>query len=410
MVEIRPIVEEEFEAFTAANRAAFTEPQFRQHLLRSFAPDMEFGRTAAAFDGGDIVGTSAWYSYEMTLPGGALLPTAGLTWVGVLPTHRRRGLLRRLVDAHFADAHERGEAASLLYASEGLIYRRFGYEVAIPHEHWHIERAHTAFEYELEAPGRLRLLTREDAAARVPPIFDQARRQRPGMTGLPESSWRAYEFAIDPEGGEPWKRQYVVYERDGRDEGFAIYEAGAGAYEPADAHHRRTLNVHMEVSTSDEAHFAIWRYLFNIDLVSRIDSLNRPMDDPIPAMLADPRRLLRKVDDGSWLRILDVPAALRGRSYAGEGALVIEVHDPVCPWVAGRYRLEAGAGEARCERTEEAPDLVMDAATLAGPYLGGPSFGVFTRAGRVEERTAGAAERADALFRSDPGPWNAFMF
>jgi predicted acetyltransferase len=411
VVEIRPIGEDEFEAFIHVDTLGFSTTPRTHEQLKRFRTGFEFDRTAVAFDGPSMVGTSTSYSFELTVPGGALLSTGGLSWVSVVPTHRRQGLLTKMMRAQLDDCRDRGDAASALYASESAIYRRFGYEMSVPQERWQIERAHAQFAFELEAPGRLQLVSREEAVRRLPPLYERVRRQRPGMTSVAGHPWDSNGELFPPDTAEQRsKRLYVFYERDGSDDGFASYEASAQSNEPGDATPSRNLEVHDVLAASDEAHFAIWRYLLSVDLVARIDCYNSPPDDALIWMLADPRRLMRRTHDGLWLRLIDVPAALSARSYAADGAVTLEVNDAFCEWVSGRYRLEANAGEARCVRTDAAPDLVLDLATLSGAYLGGPGLATLARAGRVTERTAGALSLADRMFRGDRAPWHAFMF
>ena len=81
----------------------------------------------AAVDEGRIVGGAGAFSFRTTVPGGAVVPSAGVTVVGVLPTHRRRGILRSMMRLQLDDAHERGEALATLFASEETIYGRYGY-------------------------------------------------------------------------------------------------------------------------------------------------------------------------------------------------------------------------------------------------------------------------------------------
>ena len=114
----------------------------------------------AAFEEGQIVGGAGAFPFELSVPGGSL-PCAGVTAVGVHPTHRRRGVLRSMMDAQLRDVHERGEPIAALWASEETIYGRFGYGIAswagelkVPHE-W------DAF----AAPARAR---RHDAASSRP--------------------------------------------------------------------------------------------------------------------------------------------------------------------------------------------------------------------------------------------------
>ena len=154
-----------------------------------------------------------------------------------------------------------------------------------------------------------------------------------------------------------------------------------------------------------EAHAALWRYCFGIDLMHTTHATKRPLDDPLPWMLADPRRLRQSVRDDLWLRLVDVREALARRTYSSEGRLVVEIRDAFCPWNEGRYSLHGGPDGAECKPTSSEPDLVLSAGDLAAGYLGAISFTNLSIAGRAEERRKGALEVADAMFRSSQAPW-----
>ncbi|MPZ23629.1 MAG: GNAT family N-acetyltransferase, partial [Dehalococcoidia bacterium] len=164
------------------------------------------------------------------------------------------------------------------------------------------------------------------------------------------------------------------------------------------------------LSATDAAYEAIWRFIFGIDLIGRIEVWRRPPDDALPWMLTDWRRLQRSTRDALWLRVVDVPTALEGRRYGREGALTLRIVDDFCPWNDGGYRLEGSPDGAECRKVDGSPDLVMDARDLGALYLGGASAGTLARAGRVREETAGALRMADNLFRAELAPWAPFLF
>ncbi len=416
-IELRGITEGDFDLYARAANRAFgvgMPADDREDELRTF----EFDRAIAAMDGSDIVGTASAYSFEMTVPGGTM-PTAGVTWVAVQPTHRRRGVLTSMMQQQLSDVRDRGEPLALLLASESNIYERFGYGIAVPHEHWEIERNYAQFTQPVEAPGRVLLVERADARRIFPAVYARAVLQRPGMIARSDPWWdiRLREGKEKSDVAQPMF--YAVYE-DGHDvEGYAIYRPDKSEYERPDkseyefrdAYGRRTLRVHEQVDVTREANASLWQFLLGIDLISTVLDLNRPIDDALPWMLADPRRLKRRVDDHNWLRLVHVEAALAGRTYARDARLVLDVRDTTCPWNDGRYSLESGQdGSSHCERTKDESDLTLDVATLATAFLGATPFSVLGQAGRIDELTAGSLQLADAMFRVDRAPWNVVSF
>ena len=171
-----------------------------------------------------------------------------------------------------------------------------------------------------------------------------------------------------------------------------------------------TVVVKELVAATDEAAGALWRYCFDLDLMTDVEAPARPVDDPLPWMLADPRRLERSVRDAIWLRLVDVVAAMKARSYSCAGKLVIEVSDSVCPWNEGRVEIDAGGEGSGCRRTQASPDLVLSVGDLASAYLGAASFATLAHAGRVDERTTGSLRLADEMFATGVAPWNPWTF
>jgi predicted acetyltransferase len=340
----------------------------------------------------------------MTVPGGEQLGTAGVTVVGVLPTHRRRGILRSMMRTQLDDIHERGEPLAALWASEETIYGRYGYGLASLALEFGIPRIRGAFREGIEPVGRVRLVDREEAAERMPPVYDAVQRLTPGMYERSASWWEFRVLADPPEfrfGGGP--KQLAVLEVDGRPQAYAIYRLNAafGSLGP------ETTIVTLEVvGATPAATASIWRYLLDIDWTQTVSARLQPVDSPLFLLLARPNFSRPVISDGLWIRLVDVGAALEQRAYTAEGTLVLDVRDEFCPWNEGRWQV--GPGEAA--RTTGEADLALDVSDLAGPYLGGFTFRELQRAGRVEELRQGAIARADQLFRTDVAPWCPEIF
>lgn len=351
-------------------------------------------RSLAALDGDEIVGTAVVYPMQMNIPEGRSAATAVVAGVTVLPTHRRRGILTRMMDMHLRQAYDNGEIFAMLGASESIIYGRYGYGIASIIERWSIDRRHTELAYAPESPGRLRFIDKDDAAELLPSVAVKVCADRPAFVALHPDHWSEFlaDFEHERRGGSAF--HFVVYEENGGIDGYVIYRLDG-----------QTVKVIDLMAGSDAAHAALWRFCFGIDLRTTIECDDRPVDDPLPWMLADPRRLQRSPRDGMWLRVLDVQKALEARTYAREGRIVFEVRDDFCPWNDGRYELEGGAEGARCEPTTAEPDITLSAADLGATYLDGVAFSTLEHAARVEAASPEAVQLADAMFRTRRKPW-----
>jgi predicted acetyltransferase len=401
-IDIRPITREEGDQFSAVMAAAFGET-FGAEELADHDRWFEYERSIGAFDGDRLVGTGGAYSMDLTLPGLTTIPIGGLTAIAVLPTHRRRGILRSMIAYHFEETEGRGELLSALGASESVIYGRFGYGLATTFADYEIDPRRGQFLRPAATPGRVRLLEPEETAKIVPPLYDRYRRGQPGELSRPQVWWEVY--ARDPD----WTRQGasrhydVVYESEpGRVDGWVSYRVenrwpnGLAA---------NVIKVRMLVGLTTEAEAALWRYVLDLDLAGTVQLLGRPVDDPIRWRLADPRRLrITDLGDHLWVRLLDLPGALAARRYAVPDALVLEVTDALRPRNQGRFRLEGGPDGAACQPATAEADLAVDVADLGAAYLGGASLASLARADRVAELTPGALLRADRMFAADPPP------
>jgi len=401
-IDIRPITPEQGDQFSDVMATVFGET-FTPEELADHDRWFEYDRSIAAFDGDRIVGTGGAFSMDLTLPGLTTIPIGGLTAISVLPTHRRRGILRSMIAYHFEEVEARGELVSALGASESVIYGRFGYGLATTFADYEIDPRRGRFLREPAGRGRVRLLDPEETAKIVPPLYDRYRRGQPGELSRPQAWWDVY--ARDPE----WTRQGasrhhdVVYESaPGRVDGWVSYRVETRWPHGLAAN---IIKVRMLIGLTPEAEAAMWRYILDLDLAGSVQLHARPVDDPIRWRLADPRRLrVTDVGDHLWVRLLDVPGALAARRYAVSGTLVLEVTDAQRPRNQGRFRLEGGPDGAACEPTTADPDLALDVADLGAAYLGGASLATLSRAERVAELTPGALLRADRMFAASPPP------
>ena len=403
--EVRPFSGTPREWFDAV------ELSFGQHAtdedLVVMTDEVEFDRALAAYDGGRVVGTAGIFSFDLTVPG-TTMPAAGVTMVGVHPTHRRRGILTAMMRAQLEAIHERGEALAILWASEGTIYGRFGYGLATFRASFELERSAARFREPHIPRGSLRLVEPGEAIDACAPIYDRHRPMRAGSFTRTPAFWRA-EFVYDPErwrnGGGP--AFFLVHETDGVGDGYARYRLSS---DWDDRGPKGGVQVREFLALNPAAERELWSYLLSVDLTARTRVHNLPVDTPLRFLLAEPRRMGLTISDAGWLRIVDVQRALTARGYALRDRLVLELHDPFLPWNAGRWEVEAMQEGARVARTEADPDLILTAGDLGAVYLGGVRMAELALAGRIEECTPGAVARADALLATPLAPWCPGMF
>jgi predicted acetyltransferase len=400
LIQIRPPAEDELRPAMIAAEVAFGSGAVEDHDWERERQALPAARALAAFDGGKPVALAGAYQFDLTIPGGQL-PCAGVTWVGVMPTHRRRGILRDLMRRQLDDVHAWGEPIAALWASEAAIYGRFGYGQAAPSGQAKSDRSR--FELRQPADGAVRLVEAEEALELFPPVYDRVRATRAGMLSRDERWWKEHRLA-DP---ESWRRGaskkfYAAVEVDGVVDGYAYYRVKD---EWEDGFAKGEVRLVEAMAASVRAEKVLWSFLHGIDLVARVSAPIFDLGSPLPLLVRDPRALGLRVGDGLWLRLVDVDAALRARSYRPGQSVVLEVRDELCPWNAGRYRVGDDAG-----RTEDTADLALDVADLGAAYLGGFDFHRLARAGLVEERIGGSVEAATVLFRTDLPPYCPEVF
>ncbi len=411
---IRAIEPAEAAAFGDVPGIAFssTNPPAKaiEHDLLTF----EFDRSAAAFDGDQIVGTSCTFTFQLSVPGGGQVACGGVSAVAVLPTHRRRGIMSAMLRHLLADCAARGEPLAALFSSEPELYGRFGFGCASEDVRMVIPRGDGRLIPPAVAAGdrpapRLRTADPEQVRDGLDQVFRAVAARRPGMFARDDRWWRSR--IADPE----WARdgsspaRWVVAEDDDGMRGYACYSV-----QPtwtADGLPDNKLRVSELMTTDTGAAAALWTYLLTMDLVGEVRAVLRPVDDELFAMLAGRRRARSSLSDGLWVRLVDVPAALSQRSYAREVDVVIEVTDDVLPANTGRWRLTADAsGKAACERTNSQPQLLAPVRSLGAAYLGGTRLGQLAAAGQLAELRPGALAELSAAMSWDPAPWAPMIF
>jgi predicted acetyltransferase len=373
--------------------------------VERFSQLLPFERMHAVWEGTDVVAGAGAFPFQLTAPAGPV-PCAGVTVVGVLPTHRRRGLLRRMMEAQLPDARERGEPLASLWASEETIYGRFGYGLASAQLMLRADRSEAALRADLPREGSLRLVSTEEALRTFPRLYDRVARRRVGFLSRSRAWWELRRLHDAPErrprGAGPLA--HALLELDGRPAGYALYriqQQGDGV------DWTKTVRVVEAVGVGDRATRELWRFLLSIDWTHDLEAWLLPVDHPLLLLTTRLNALRATVQDGLWVRLVDVGAALSARGVAADGRVTLEVtHDAQLADNAGSWTLEGGVAR----RSSRRPDVRLPVDALGAAYLGGWSFAQLARAGRVEEASRGGLARADALFRVGEAPWCPEIF
>lgn len=349
------------------------------------------GGAVIVADGPDVVGQALYMDMRLTVPGGAELPIAGLSWVAVAPTHRRRGLLRAMLTVTHDRIGAAGYPVAALTASEGGIYGRFGYGPATTAQLWSVDRRHAEFRSSAPDPGGVRIVVPADRSDELTAVYDRWRRATPGGLLRPAPLWEDLFADRDAD-------------RDGGTELFGfLHPDGYALYRVHDQSAPYVRVVEFAAVTA-EAHVALWRALAGLDLMERIEIRTYPAD-PLPYLLTDARAVRTTgARDDLWLRLVDIPAALQARSYRADLSAVVGVTGGGC------FALDIREGRADCRPTDAAPDVELDSDVLGALYLGGHRASPFAVAGRLRGRTPGVVAALDAAFADDVAAQLGYQF
>ena len=360
-------------------------------------------RCVGVWDGEACVGTAGAFAFRLTVPGGAAVPAAGVTMVSVAATHRRRGVLTSMMRRQLDDVRSWGEPLAVLTASEPAIYGRFGYGTATFHVNAEIDTTRVRLSV---PPGtddvRLRYARPGEVLDVCEAVYARVVPRRPGML-VRGAGWErlgVLDPASDRDGASPL--QCVLAEREGEVVGYARFRVKPD-WEPTGPD--GTVVAQDLEALDPAAHAALWRFLFDIDLTSKVNTRGRPLDEGWQHLVSDIRRCSLRVRDSLYVRLVDVGAALQARTYQAPVDVVLAVEDAFCPWNEGRWRLTGDPKGASCARTEDAPDLALSVRELGAAYLGGVTLEALAAAGRVRELRQGALAEASLAFASTVAPW-----
>jgi predicted acetyltransferase len=400
-VEVRRVTPDELLPWLESLTTGFLERPDIRKIAEGLGPYWDYSRLWGAIDG-RVVGTLRSWATELTVPGGALVPATGVAAVTVQPTHRRRGILRRMLAAEHDAALERGEILALLYASEAPIYGRFGYGTGVTSCTWVLDARSTRLVGE-PAHGVAFAEPDEATVALMRDLYDRYRRTRTGEIRRRDFTFAMQVGLIDNTWDPPWKGWIVVH-RDaaGDPDGYARY----GAEEKWEHRQPRLIvTVQDFVALNDAAYDALWRFLADLDLVATIRAERRSPFERLPWLLTNRRAVEPDgIGDGLWVKLLDVPAALAARRYERQGEVVIEVIDDEPGTDRTRVALETGPDGSVCTVTNRKPDLTIHADALGAAYLGGTPLRHAALARGFEEHRPGALGDADAIFRTIDQP------
>jgi predicted acetyltransferase len=401
--DIRTVAVDERRAATNTLRIALLSGAINDETFDQIQPSWDDADSIAAWEGDACVGHVAAFRFDSTVPGGARLATAGVTRVGVLPTHTRRGLLTRMMHQLLRESHERGTPLATLHASETSIYRRFGFGLATDTVVV-VVTARSASPWRIPAlPGSTRLIPYDEVLDVVPGLYDRVARWRVGSISRPAWMWpRILKDAASPTDAPFGKGSFVAVHSDaaGNDDGFVSYDVDWD--ETFGVNPTGTGKVRDVWGASPAVEVELWRYLLDIDLITTWKTDPRPVDEPVRRIMHDARayEAVHRLDE-QWVRILDVDVALAARSYGpGRGMVNVRVHDPMFASNTGTWTISADGAE----RNDGPADIEVDIATLSAAYLGGVSWQDLAVTHALTS-TQDTLEALDALFASRPTPF-----
>ncbi|MEU9318919.1 GNAT family N-acetyltransferase [Streptomyces sp. NPDC048295] len=420
--DVRTITAAEFPDWLRAKHTGFlhapTEAETEQEAERRL-PYTDLARTQGAFDGGRCVATFRTFAQELTVVGGATVPADAISNVTVSPTHRRRGLLNRMMAADLAAAKERGDVVATLIAAEYPIYGRYGFGPAAWTTQWEIDVPRAGLDPRRPGPserdgGRIDLVSGADVRKLGPALHDRLRARQHGVINRDARWWAVNTGEVRPGPGAPgsgtWTEPFYAVHSDaaGEVDGLLVYRADGHWGDAKQPLNRATVLGQIAVTPAAER--ALWHFVCSIDWIATVRSGYRAPDDLLPLLLPDPRaaRIMTQAD-WLWVRVLDVVRALEARTYAVPGTLTLDIHDDT-GLTTGRYRLEATASGATCTPTTSDADLALDVRELGTLYLGDESPARLAALGRVEELAPGAVARAETMLRAGRRAWCPDMF
>lgn len=395
--EFRTIKEGELQAFYDTVKYVFaegsTDPVPEEEELK---PDW----TTAAFHKGKIVATSGGYPFEMRF-NGKPIAVDGLTAVGTEPGFRRRGLVREMVTRRLHAVHEHEEqSASILWASMGAIYQRFGYGLGSSQIQCKFDPRFTQFQFSAEVNGYVRIVAEQEGAQIIRDLYRRFIEDRTLDLGRDDDVWWKNHF------GSKKRLSYcaIYFNSSDEPEGYVAYNTSTYERAPDEGPDQK-LSVRELIYLNIQAYRALWEFIREHDLVGKVE-LHMPVDEPAINMLLEPRAMRLNISDGIWMRIVDADKALTQREYGGPGNVVLEIRDdPECPWNERRFELETDGVNTEVAETNKSPQLTISPNGLASLMTGNASLSELNRIGRADVSDTDQLRYFDFMFSTKYRPF-----
>ncbi|MFT7834750.1 GNAT family N-acetyltransferase [Saccharothrix sp. BKS2] len=398
--DIRVLDDSQYRAAHTLFRSTLHHPPTNDDAWKFIRESYEPGRALGAFAEDELIGTVQAFPSRMAVPGGAVVPHAAVSRVGVRSDWTRRGVLSALQRAQLRSFVESGDVVATLRATESLIYGRFGYGVASRYRTVRVDRSRAVPRTRIA--GRVRLVDLEAGERIARSLYEEVAPRRVGTIGRWPAWWSMNLHRPTPEDNP----RIAVRSSAGQDDGFLLYKVKPGAHDVSEK--KPTILEVVDLwARTPEAWADLWLFALGVDLVAEVVAFGRPVDEPVEWLLGD-RRACKAFgeEDETWLRLVDVPAALGARTYHDGAPVLIGVRDTYLPDNTGTYRVSADG----VSRVSDAPEVVLDVDTLASTYLGDVSFSTLAATRRLDVVAPDAPVRADALFAVSETPWCGTYF
>ncbi|MAU24250.1 MAG: hypothetical protein CL706_02425 [Chloroflexi bacterium] len=366
-------------------------------------------RLIAAFDTdiNKIVGTGGADKYSMSVPGGNSISMAGIAFMGTLPTHKRKGIFSSMMNKLHCQAKERGDSIAGLWASQSLLYSRFGYGLATIREDWQINSNHANLSKAKNDSIRFELVDKNTALEEIPKIYDIFRTCQNGATDRTQGYWNymLYEdeqTMYNKSGNSGFF--FVIAYKDNKPSGYAFYnfDKESGVAHEDD---KGTLRVEEIISIDRETNNALWHYIFGVELVEEVTFNRRAPNDSLYLMLENPRKLKRDTIDGLWVRIIDPISMLESRTYNYKGNITISISGQNQKDIEGTYLIETDGTNTEVKKVKNKPDIYMRPSDLSSIYFGGTSPGEHFQAGNIDVDDHNSLRKLTKMFFVEQNPW-----
>ncbi len=355
--------------------------------------------TLCAFVDGQMASMFCTIPFTMRA-GGNPVPMGGISSVGTLPEFRRQGLSRKLMTQALADMRENGQPVASLWASQAAIYQRYQFAATTVLRSYTIDSADVILNDGSDSKCTVRRVTVEAGFDTVKSLYIDFIQNRMCYLHRARPLWQNNMLEAVSEDGPT--EIAVSYDQEGQPVGYVIYSLRSGKVNHSARN--QELKVREIIWLNLEAYKSLWQFLGAHDLVGRITWNSAPADDPIYELLAEPRLLQARDNEGIWFRIVDATAALAARGYEGSGRINIGINeDRLTPWNNGTFELDVTDGAGEVKKTSAAADIQLSLKSLASLYTGFRSARDLANWGLLEA-DAEAVNLAESIFRTASAP------